>query len=653
MNDVNLNNALEKIHALEIEIAEYKKIEDKLKQERDFSTRLIENAPVVIVILNKEGKIVRFNHYVEKLTGYSIDEVKGKDWFSTLLPEDQREKTKKVFLSAIDDIQTNGNVNPLLTKDGAQRVIEWHNKTLKDTQNNTIGLLCIGLDITESQRAEQELYESKEKFRVLVESTSDWIWEVDSKGAYTYVSQNIEVLLGYKSQEIIGKSPFDLMPAEEAQRVGNIFKEFLDKCVPFSAIKNINICKDGSLKILETSGVPFFNQSGQLLGYRGIDRDITEREHAEQNLYESEEKFRTITSSAQDAIFMMDCDGKISYWNKAAEKIFGYSQKEAIGQILHTFITPKRFLAAHKIGFSHFKKTGEGAAIGKMLELTALRKDGTEFPIELSLSAVKKNNQWNAIGVLRDITERKAMEKELRLKEEMMLAQAKQAAMGDMIAMISHHWRQPLAVIGFGINELILSIALGEEITTNSLESLNKEVEELAEIISKFSDYFRPNQSPEQTTLEDVLKSTLDIIGANLENEKITLNIKNSSKSHLFIVKSSLIQVLINILVNAKEVLLSNKIEQAVINITIDETKEAITISICDNAGGIPEFIIDKIGQPYFTTKKELNGVGLGLYISRTIVEKHLCGTLTWHNEDKGACFVITLLTNNLFKQVI
>ncbi|MDO8454996.1 MAG: PAS domain S-box protein, partial [Sulfurimonas sp.] len=110
MNDVNLNSALEKIHALEIEIAKYKKIEDKLKQERDFSTRLIENAPVVIVILNKEGKIVRFNHYVEKLTGYSIDEVKGKDWFSTFLPENQREKTKKVFLNAIDDIQTNGNV---------------------------------------------------------------------------------------------------------------------------------------------------------------------------------------------------------------------------------------------------------------------------------------------------------------------------------------------------------------------------------------------------------------------------------------------------------------------------------------------------------------------------------------------------------------
>jgi C4-dicarboxylate-specific signal transduction histidine kinase len=118
-------------------------------------------------------------------------------------------------------------------------------------------------------------------------------------------------------------------------------------------------------------------------------------------------------------------------------------------------------------------------------------------------------------------------------------------------------------------------------------------------------------------------------------------------------IKSSMIQVLINILVNAKEILVSNKIEQAEINITIDETKEVITISICDNAGGIPESIMDKIGQPYFTTKKELNGVGLGLYISRTILEKHLCGTLTWHNEDKGACFVITLLANNLFKSAI
>lgn len=232
-----------------------------------------------------------------------------------------------------------------------------------------------------------------------------------------------------------------------------------------------------------------------------------------------------------------------------------------------------------------------------------------------------------------------------------MIAQAKQAAMGDMIAMIAHQWRQPLAVIGMEINNLTVSIALEEEITIDYLlkhvSTLNKQIEQLAKTIDNFSNYFKPNQSEEQINVENILKSTLDIIGKSLENHAITLTIKNTTYSSLFITKSSLIQVLLNILENAQDALLANKVEQAAITITANETKEAIILSICDIAGGIPKSIMDKIGQPYFTTKQEFNGAGLGLYISRTIVEKHLHGTLTWHNEDKGTCFVIALKLNH------
>jgi PAS domain S-box-containing protein/putative nucleotidyltransferase with HDIG domain len=138
--------------------------------------------------------------------------------------------------------------------------------------------------------------------------------------------------------------------------------------------------------------------------------DITEQRQVEQALRESEEKFRSITSSAQDAILMMDNDGKISYWNEAAVKTFGYSENEAIGKHLHTLLAPERFLAAHYKGFEHFKHTGEGAAIGKTLELAALKKDGMEFPIELSLSIAMRNGQQYAIGIIRDITARKKSE---------------------------------------------------------------------------------------------------------------------------------------------------------------------------------------------------------------------------------------------------
>ncbi|MDD5160192.1 MAG: PAS domain S-box protein, partial [Sulfuricurvum sp.] len=160
------------------------------------------------------------------------------------------------------------------------------------------------------------------------------------------------------------------------------------------------------------------DENGQYLHSVHILEDITEYINTKQVLNDNEEKFRSITSSAQDAILIMDDQGNISYWNEAAEKIFGYTAQEALGQSLHGLLTPERFLAAHRIGFSHFIKTGEGPAVGKTLELAALKKDGTEFPIELSLSAVRISGRLNAIGIIRDISERKKSQEQLRQSEE-------------------------------------------------------------------------------------------------------------------------------------------------------------------------------------------------------------------------------------------
>jgi len=143
-----------------------------------------------------------------------------------------------------------------------------------------------------------------------------------------------------------------------------------------------------------------------------------EREQVEKALVESEEKFRSISASAKDSIIMMDSDGLITYWNEAAEKIFGYSSGEAIGKDLHTFIAPQRYYRSFIKGLDYFKKTGRGNAVGKTLELSALRKDGSEFPIELSLSSVYLENRWSAIGIMRDITEQKHAEKRLQESEE-------------------------------------------------------------------------------------------------------------------------------------------------------------------------------------------------------------------------------------------
>lgn len=141
---------------------------------------------------------------------------------------------------------------------------------------------------------------------------------------------------------------------------------------------------------------------------------MKENDHSGEDLFESEEKFRKTAEAALDAIIIIDNEGGVSYWNKAAENIFGYSSDEVRGKEMHTIIAPQRYHEAYREGFRKFKDTGEGYAVGKTLELEAVRKDGTEFPVELSVSAVKLKGEWCTIGILRDITERKRVEEELQ-----------------------------------------------------------------------------------------------------------------------------------------------------------------------------------------------------------------------------------------------
>jgi PAS domain S-box-containing protein/putative nucleotidyltransferase with HDIG domain len=158
---------------------------------------------------------------------------------------------------------------------------------------------------------------------------------------------------------------------------------------------------------------------------------LAEREVAQQSLEESEEKFRSITNAAQDAIILIDDAGLLASWNPAAERIFGYSTDEVMGREAHRLIVPERYFAAFEQGFQGFRTTGEGPIIGKTIEIEGRRKDGSEFPVELSVSALRLDERWHAVGILRDITARKRDEENLRRSEESLKEAQRIAQLGN------------------------------------------------------------------------------------------------------------------------------------------------------------------------------------------------------------------------------
>ncbi|MEJ2499730.1 MAG: PAS domain S-box protein, partial [Campylobacterales bacterium] len=214
--------------------------------------------------------------------------------------------------------------------------------------------------------------------------------------------------LGYRRDELLGMTGFDINPTMTPAVVKSLEEQLLKE--GSLSFESHHRRRDGTTYPVEISLSLNEIEEPYLLA---IARDISERKESEEALRESEEKFRTMTASAQDAILMIDEDGKLSYWNDAAERMFGYSADEALGKNLHRLLAPERFHNAHREGFMQFQQTGEGAAVGKTLELAAVRKDGTEFPIELSMSAIRRKGKWGAIGIIRDITDRKEAGKAL------------------------------------------------------------------------------------------------------------------------------------------------------------------------------------------------------------------------------------------------
>lgn len=227
-------------------------------------------------------------------------------------------------------------------------------------------------------------------------------------------------ILGYEENEIVGKNWFDnFLPERIRDGVKSVFNKLMSgEIEPVEYFENPVLDKSGRERVIAWHNTVLKDKTGNITGSLSSGEDVTERKQAEEILRESEEKLRIIADTAQDAIIIVDNGGIISFWNKAAEKIFGYAAGEATGKCMHSLITPQEFREECIKGFETFRTTGQGPVVGKTLELTAVKKDGTEFPVELSISAVKLKGRWSATGIVRDITKRKQAEDKIRRQRE-------------------------------------------------------------------------------------------------------------------------------------------------------------------------------------------------------------------------------------------
>lgn len=282
---------------------------------------------------------------------------------------------------------------------------------LSNQQPDKIDIVLLIQDRSkEDFSAESALAESEERFRQMAEMTGEWLWEQDPDGYYSYCSTAVAQILGYSPDEVLGKHYTEfLAPQDKVDQ-----QHYATSHRPFYALLSHYRHKDGRQILTESTGLPIINAEGKLLKWRGVDRDITARQHFQDALIESEKRTRLIIESSLDAIVIMDSYGIINDWNHPAEKMFGWTKDEAIGQRLEQLIIHSTQRDAHRQGLEQFLRTGVGPLLNRLIEQTAIRRDGTEFPVELSFSPLKLGNAYIFSGFIHDITERKRLEHRFR-----------------------------------------------------------------------------------------------------------------------------------------------------------------------------------------------------------------------------------------------
>ncbi|BBO91091.1 response regulator [Desulfosarcina ovata] len=395
---------------------------------------------------------------------------------------------------------------------------------------------------------------------------------------------------------------------------------------------------------------------------RKLEKKMVELEEELEKRKEVEETLRRITASVQDAIVMMDDQGKVSFWNQSAERVFGYSQQEIIGSDLHLALTPSRFHKAYHHRFPGFRETGEGPAVDKITELAGKKKDGTEFPAELSLSGVKIHGKWHAIGLVRDISTKKNIEIQQKNLEKQLQQAQKMEAIGTLAGGIAHDFNNILTAI-IGYTELTLDKVEKDSVIEDYLHEVFSAGKRAKDLVNQILAVAREaNEEVKPIPLHPIVKEVLKLIRSSIP---ATIEVKPAVESDSLIMGNAtrIHQILMNLCTNAahamqekggilevglRDVTIANKASASALAL---KPGDYIELTVSDTGTGIPPDIIGFIFEPYFTTKASGEGTGLGLSVVHGIVESY-GGKIGADSElGKGSAFTIYLpITKKIHK---
>jgi PAS domain S-box-containing protein len=591
---------------------------------------LFDNISDLAYICDTGGNIIFVNKVFEELTSHKVEEFLGKP-FAPLFDDENLAKAIDIYTRTLKGENTKDEI---CFKD-TQILCEYKNIPLRDNNGNIIGVIGTARDITERKKMEKVLRESEERYRAVFEQLADSLVVVDGDtGRILEFNNRAHENLGYTRDEFkkLNIANIDSVESNKdvMKRIERIKKDGIH------VFETKHRAKGGEIRDMLISTRVLSIQGQNLIS--SIWHDITERKRIENALKESEEKYRELIETAHDAV-VCDENGIITIWNKSAERIFGYSRSEILGQPV-TVIVPEKFKQAHEEGLNRFLKAGEGVIMGKTIEITGRTREGVEIPIEMSSTFHKigKEERYIFTAFIRDISERKRL-------ENMLIQSEKMNALGVMTSGVAHEFNNILGIIS-GNAQLMEEKYRDNEELAKSLRTICRVSDDGANIVDRMYEFTNVRKDTTgfiPVDLSDLIKQAVDFTLPRWKNMAQANGINYyvdmegiKEVPTVFGNPSELREVFVNIINNALDAMLIG----GRLSFSTWRKDNTVFVSISDTGKGMSEDVKKHIFDPFFTTKGP-EGTGLGMSVTYGIITRHDGKIDVKSKEGKGSTFTL------------
>ena len=595
---------------------------------------IVESSNDAIIAKTPDGTITAWNRAATQIFGYSADEAIGRHITMLFPPERLAEEEELMARIARGDCVEHFETQRV-RKDGATVDVSVTLSPVHDPHGRIVEISKIARDISGRKRLEAQANEHAVRFRLMADSAPVMIWMSGPDTLRTFLNKPWLDFTGHTMEQEVGKGWADGVHPDDLERCLDLYRGSFHGRQPFQMEYRLRRA-DGQYRWVIDTGRPFYTAPSQFSGYIGSCFDVTEMKAAAHALASEVDTTRALFESAAEGIVIVNQAGHIARVNARAAQMFGYAPQELFGLPIDVLL-PERFRAAHDKHRARYFAAPRTRPMGVGLDLFGLRKGGTEFPIEISLSTIETTEGLLAMALVTDISERRNLEHVTRHHERL-------AALATLSAGIAHELNNPIGIISTRL-ELMLDEAQALALPDQVVEDLNvlyRNIERVSRIARGLLSLAK--QSTKESTavnLNSVIEETLLLMGRMLNKEGIDVRLSlDRTLGPILGDGNAFQQVLTNLLLNARDAMPGGG------HVQIETARDSarvgwLRLTVADTGQGMPSDVLEKIWEPFYTTKS--SGSGLGLSVSARIIREH-GGVVDVRSElGRGTTFVILL----------